>query len=658
MKWDIERALEALETLSIYDFAAKVEIMTGPKEGMMFDLDSSLIAKFVWPILFPDKDPEHEYDEIIITGPSQCGKTLSIMIPVAYMLGILGESVIFSAPVMSVVTSKWQSDIFPLFKHHPDLQGQLTGKNTEYAPLLQSTGSYQFSNQAFLRLISTQSGDRAKASFTSKNIVITEFGGISRVKSSEETDAIGQLKARTRAYGMKKRFILESTGTTTQGLVELKYHNGTRSTIHSPCPSCKELITPLRDDFILDISKPYFKCPKCENKIFERNRQAMIRKADIYHQNNINATDFSFRLPAFFNQFVDIQQFAREEYELSQLNPHSVASENKKRELLNFLWGEPYEVPEAEMLDISLLEQPDDTYTSRDTIRTRIPEWVTQVVLGADIQLRRHYWTLCGWGIKDEQLTAHVIDYGIYETDYDSVKDEQTKDQLVAQSLIDFITEMRQNYKIDLILTDIGYLFSSLILTTNKYGKKMRWYGAHGQPTGWRARSETYPTKSEYIVAQEFEDGQVAARKRDKAVYIRHESSMERYHLLELMRTGRYQLYTPNPSETHTEYITSLDSHFQVVSPETGEIKWDKRHGTSDHYLDSAILTLTAYKLLNPRFRFGAQESLAQTAGKLMVKSIINTERANEVKTALPPTPIAPNRRIVRPTRSNIRRRR
>lgn len=650
MRWNVDAILDSLDTLTIYDFASKVEIQTGPKAGQMFDMSSSLIAKYVWQVLFPEHDPEHEYDEVIITGPSQCGKTLSLMIPAAYILGVLGESLIFSAPVLPVITSKWQTDIFPLFRTHPALQGLLTGKALDTAPLLQSTGSYQFANQAFLRLISTGASDRAKASFTARNVIVTEFGGVTKTKTSEETDPIGQLKARTRSYGMRKRFILDSTGTTTKGIVEQRFLSGTQSTIRAACPHCHEKITPTRDDFRID-KEPRFECPKCAGKINEEARRRMIRAEQIHHAGGIDAPNFSFRLPAFFNQFVDLAQFAREEKQLAQEQPGSPAAENKKRELLNFLWGEAYEVPAPEELDISLLDQPDDAYTSRDTIRTRIPAWVETVVLGADIQLRQHYWTLCGWGKIDGKLTGHVIDYGKYQTGYEETRGELTKDQLVAQSLVNFITEMRGVYNIDLAITDIGYLFSSLILTTNRYGKKLRWFGAHGQPTGWRAKSEVYPRSSEYAVVQELEAAQVARRKKDKAIYVRHESSNERYHLLELFRTGRYQLFTPAPSETHTEYLTSLDSHFQIIDPLTGEVRWDKRHGTSDHYLDSAILTLTAYKLLNPAYRFGTDSNVGTAAA---TRSIIDTQHSAVARNTA--VPMRPGARKIQPRRI-IRRR-
>ncbi len=624
MRWDVGSILDSLDTPTIYEFAKKVEIQTGPKAGQMFDLNSSIIAKYVWRVLFPEGDPDHEYDEVIVTGPSQCGKTLSLMIPAAYILGVLGESLIFSAPVLPVITSKWQTDIFPLFRTHPALQGLLTGKALDTAPLLQSTGSYQFANQAFLRLISTGASDRAKASFTARNVIVTEFGGVTKTKTSEETDPIGQLKARTRSYGMRKRFILDSTGTTTKGIVEQRFLSGTQSTIRAACPHCHEKITPTRDDFRIE-GEPRFECPQCGGKINEVARRRMIRSEQIHHAGGIDAPNFSFRLPAFFNQFVDISQFAREEKQLAQEQPDSPAAENKKRELLNFLWGEAYEVPAPEALDISLLDQPDDAYTSRDTIRTRVPSWVEFVVLGADIQLRQHYWTLCGWGKLNGRLTGHVIDYGKYQTGYEETRGALTKDQLVSQSLVTFLTEMRGAYNIDLAVTDIGYLFSTLILTANRYGKKLRWFGAHGQPTGWRARSEVYPRSSEYTVVQELESAQVARRKKDKALYVRHESSSERYQLLELLRTGRYQLYTPAPSETHTEYLTSLDSHFQIIDPLTGEVRWDKRHGTSDHYLDSAILTLTAYKLLVPAYRFGTDSKVVTPSSS---RSIVDVPRA------------------------------
>lgn len=656
MRWNVDDILDSLDVLTIYDFAERTEVQTGPKAGQMFDLDSSPIAKYVWPVLFPTDKPTHEYDEIIITGPSQCGKTLSLMIPAAYIMGVLGESLIFSAPVLPVITSKWQTDIFPIFQSHPALQGQLTGKSLDTAPLLQSTGSYQFANQAFLRLISTGASDRSKASFTARNVFITEFGGITRTKTSEETDPIGQLKARTRAFGMNKRFVLDSTGTTTKGIVEQRFLSGTQTTIRSACPHCSEAVTPGRDDFSIDGDEPHFTCPKCNGKLNEVARQDMIRKEEAHHAGSLSAPNFSFRMPAFFNQFVDISQFAREEMAYAQLAKGSPASENKKRELLNFVWGEPYEIPEAQELEISLLDQPDDTYTSTEAIRTRVPDWVEYVVLGADIQLRQHYWTLCGWGRVDDKLMGHVIDYGKYQTGYEQVRDEVTKDQLVSQSLVDFITEMRAAHKINLTLTDIGYLFSSLILTANRFGSKLRWFGAHGQPTGWRAKTEVYPRRSEYKIRQEIEDGQVAQRKKDGALYIRHESSSERYHLLELLRTGRYQLFTPSPSEEHTEYLTSLDSHFQTVDPLTGEIKWDKRHGTSDHFLDSAILTLTAYKLLNPSYRFGSDMNVGTA------RSVVDSPRPRISPTVPGTAPergrTAPGRgsRIIR-SRRIIRRR-
>ena len=609
MNLNFNNLINNIELPDIYQFAEQqIIIPSGPKAGLSFDISMSPLAQHLWPVLFTSDLTK--YDTIVVTGPSQCGKTLTTIIASIYIMTILGESVIFSAPNLSILFGKWQQEIFPMFSSSPYLKGYLLDRSNQIAPKLSTTGAYIFTNGSCLRLLSTQSSDRAKSSYTSRNILITEFGGVRPVTTSEEADPLKQLKARCRAYtNVGYRFLLESTGTTTGGLVEQYYQKGTKSEISCECPNCHEWISPWRKDFVLNRDNPkasYAACPKCQFHITEDIRNEIIKQTKAIAQNP-NSNIYSMRMSGFLNRFTSIESLAKEELELQSLKEKSPAYESKLKEIQNFVWGEAYE-PKIDTVDMSLFDLGPEKMINPKLKRGDIPEWTDKITLGIDVGLKVCFWTMTCWGIKDEKLIAHISDYGIYHTKYESEGNIRAKDDIVIEGLTDLITTLKHHYSIDLILADIGYLFSSLIFWTNSNEKNMRIIGAHGTAlAGWRAKTERFPTSSEFKSIRDFEDGSVCYRVLDQMKYVRHTSHNERFYLTEMLRTGDLTLFELADPNGHHDFIKSLDSHFQVVD-ENGEIKWEKRSGSTDHHLDSAILTLTGYKVLNPTFQFANKE--------------------------------------------------
>ena len=612
MNLNLNNVIDQIDIPSIFTFAEKeVIIASGPRADMGFDLSISPIATHLWPILF--SNDLTRYDEIVITGPSQCGKTLSLIIPMIYLLTIMGESVIFAAPNYQILADKWQTEVYPLIASSPNLRSYLLDRKNDVAPKLSTTNSYLFRNGTNIRLISTQSADRAKSSYTARNLVITEFGGVKSQSTSEETDPLRQLKARCRSFSnVGYRFVLESTGTTVGGIVEQHYQKGTRSEICGQCPHCHNWVSPWRKDFHFNIDNPeqsYFECPSCQGIIDEPLRQTMIRNTQLITtvpESNI----FSMRLSGFFNHFSSIRNFAKEELELSTLVTGSSQHESKLKEIQNFVYGEPY-TPPLDNIDLSLFDIGPDKLSSKDYHRGDVPEWKENIVLGIDVQLRYQFWTLTAWGHDpndENKLIGHIIDYGIDHTRYEEEQHLRAKDTIVIESLNNLIQNLKGHYEIDLILADIGYLFSSLIFWTNSHEKDYRILGAHGIGIkSWRTRSEKLPTTNEIKVIRPFEDGAVCYRIVDQMKYVRHASPSERFFLTEMLRTNELTLFSISDPTGHEDYIKSLDSHFQIVSEE-GEIVWEKRKGSTDHHLDSAILTLTGYKILHPQYQFANKE--------------------------------------------------
>jgi len=108
--------------------------------------------------------------------------------------------------------------------------------------------SIQFTNGATLKFMSGGGGDKSRAGFTSRVVVITETDGMDQPgTTSRESDKITQLEARTRAYGSRKRVYMECTVSTEQGRTWREYQEGTASRIVLPCPDCKAWVSPERE---------------------------------------------------------------------------------------------------------------------------------------------------------------------------------------------------------------------------------------------------------------------------------------------------------------------------------------------------------------------------------------------------------------------------
>jgi hypothetical protein len=186
------------------------------------------------------------WSRCVATGPTQSGKTLAcFVIPLLYHLFEIGETVICGIPDMDMAADKWREVILPVIER------------SRYRRLLPRLGrgsrggrieAIQFRNGVTLKFMSGGGGDKSRAGFTSKVVVITETDGLDRAgKGSRESDKIKQLEARTRAYGNRKRIYLECTVSTEQGRTWQEYQSGTKSRILLPCPHCHAWVTPERE---------------------------------------------------------------------------------------------------------------------------------------------------------------------------------------------------------------------------------------------------------------------------------------------------------------------------------------------------------------------------------------------------------------------------
>ena len=213
----------------------EIVLPTGPCANFHFDVDTLPFSR-----LYLDALDSGRWSEVVTTGPQQCGKTLlGFVIPICYHLFEIVETIVVAVPALDGVSDKWNEDILPIIER------------TRYRDLLPLRGggsrggrvsAIRFRNGATLRWMTAGGGDKARASFTSRVLIVTETDGFDVAsETSREATKIKQLEGRTKAYGSRRMIYKECTVSIKEGHTWERYMAGTQSRILTPCPHCRRL---------------------------------------------------------------------------------------------------------------------------------------------------------------------------------------------------------------------------------------------------------------------------------------------------------------------------------------------------------------------------------------------------------------------------------
>ena len=420
LHWFLSRARPA-RVRTLREFAeSEIVIPDGPYEGRRFRCERQPYTR-LW---FDAVDSGH-WNRFVATGPTQSGKTLAcFLVPLLYHLFELGETVICGLPDMDMAADKWRENILPVIE------------KSRYRDLLPAHGggsrggkveAIQFMNGATLKFMSGGGGDKSRAGFTSRVVVITETDGMDQPgTSSRESDKVTQLEARTRAYGVRKRIYLECTVSTQAGRTWQEFQNGTTSAIQLPCPECSHWVTPERDHLLgwqtaasqaaaREVGK--FHCPDCGTAWSEPQRGVANRQARLIHAGQHTdalgtitgeprpTETLGFRWSAVNNLFLTAGDIAADEWRASR----SASEENAEREMRQFVWSLPV-VP----------SRWEETALQEETITHRLGTWPQGIIpadathLTAAIDLGKYlcHWSLVAWR---PEARCHVVDYGRIE---------------------------------------------------------------------------------------------------------------------------------------------------------------------------------------------------------------------------------------------------
>ncbi len=406
---------------SMREFAEhEIVIPDGPFEGRRFSCHRQPYTA-EWFRLVDSKN----WIRHVATGPTQSGKSLSaFVIPTLYHLFEYGETVICGLPDMDMASDKWQEDFLPAIER------------TRYRDLLPVKGrgskggkvsAIRFRNGTTLRFLSGGGGDKSRAGFTARVLVVTETDGMDTSSdSSREADKITQLEARTRAYGARRRIYMECTVSVEEGRTWREYKAGTESRLALPCPHCGSHVSPERDSLLGWQSaenvvearrRSAFYCPGCGQEWKEEHRRIANEQGVTLHRGQEMGPDrairgdspptetLGFRWSAVNNLFVTAGDVGADEWQATR----SANEDNAERELRQFVWAVPHIPPKLDLSSLSF-EQ-----ISRRVIaipRGIVPSDCLSLSAAIDIGKYLAHWIAIAW-CQEER--CHVVDYGRLE---------------------------------------------------------------------------------------------------------------------------------------------------------------------------------------------------------------------------------------------------
>ena len=395
----------------------EIVIPDGPFQGRRFRCDRQ-----PYTAMWFDAIDSGRWNRFCATGPTQSGKTLAaFVVPTLYHLFELGETVICAVPDLDMSGDKWREDFLPAIER------------TKYRDFLPRSGAgskggrvraLRFRNGATLRFMSGGGGDKARAGFTARVLVVTETDGMDEAGgTSREADKIAQLEGRTRAYGSRKRVYLECTVSIAEGRTWREYQGGTASKIYLPCPHCGEYVFPERDHLagwqgaateVEASAEASYYCPACGEVWSEKERARANLGGMLVHRGQeiepdgtirgeaVETNTLGFRWSAPNNLFLTAGDVGVDEWKAAQ----ALDEDNAEKELRQFVWALPYEPPTEE-------DTPLDPRQVRERFggypKGEIPTDSEFVTLGVDLGAKKSWWLGIAWR---PGAAGHIFDYG------------------------------------------------------------------------------------------------------------------------------------------------------------------------------------------------------------------------------------------------------
>ena len=413
----------------------EITIPDGRYKGRRFRVDRQPVAG-----LYLDAVDSGLWTRFNGTGPSQSGKTLCcFLIVLLFHLFEIRETVVLGLPDMDMAKDKWACDILPVMEC------------TRYREFLPKSGAgsqggtpraITMSNGATLRFMSAGGGDKSRAGFTTRVLIVTETDGFDEASpSSREGDKVSQLEARQASWPKAhRRTYFECTPTTPEGRTWRELTAGTNSRIAMPCPACGgwsvatntaadrgALIGWQGTESLKDAEEQArWCCQSCGAPWTDAVRAASMQRATLVHRGQEIGPDgeilgplpdtdtLGFRWGAVHNLFLPAATIAAAEWKAEKTKDESPDPEDVERVLCQFVHGLAYVGPD----DLTRLDPSKIKRRTASSPRGLVPAGTDFLTLGVDCGKFLVHYTLVAW-ISEPIPRSQIVDYGTLEVHSD-----------------------------------------------------------------------------------------------------------------------------------------------------------------------------------------------------------------------------------------------
>lgn len=591
----------------------EIVLPDGPHKGARFRVDRQPAARHVLNAcdLLPFK-------RRVITGPSQSGKTLaSYVIPTMYHLFEIGETVINGIPSLDMAGDKWREDLLPVIEasRYRDLL-PTSGKGSRSGS--SNLTEIKFRNGATLKFMGGGGGDKQRAGFTARVLVITETDGMDVTgNASREADKIAQLEARTRAYGERAEIYMECTVSTDTGRTWREYTEGTESKIVIPCPHCSLWVLPERANFggwqdaqneVEAGESAHFVCPECDGVIGDDDRPELLAKSRLIHAGQEITPDgevvgsirptktLGIRWSAFHNLFVSTDMLGSAEWRARNAND----SENAEREMNQFWWAQPVAADDID----SAIEPSAISRRVNGLARGVLPEGTVGLAFGVDVGKWKLHWTcLAGTAAG----TIEVIDYGIKDVASNDLGERRAIGQAL-DALHELCMKGWSGRSPDVRAYDSGYQGRGGGSNETIVYQKAHEHGDRVFPSkgfGYQQQSTYSPPKKSGDVREVASDRWHIKRLKDHRVRLLEfdadamKTALHGHATQDAGESGAFLLFNPENTSPeiwrrhHWGFVRELTAERAVnqVNSKTGRVTkvWEKIR-RNNHFLDSTVL--------------------------------------------------------------------
>ncbi len=595
---------------------AEIVLPNGPYAGRAYSC-----ATQPYSGLFFDAVDSGAWRRIVATGPTQSGKTLTcFVIPVLWHLFEIGETVICGLPDLDMAADKWNLDVRPVIER------------TRYREFLPTRGggsrggvpqAIQFTHGPVLRFMGGGGGDKQRAAFTSRVLVVTETDGMDEAgAASREADKLAQLEGRTRAFGQRARVYMECTLSIDTGRTYREISAGTNSRIALPCPHCRRWVTPERENLIgwADAASvpearrlSRFACPSCGRDWTDAQRSAANARGALVHRGQKiqrasrspgyrivgappETETLGFRWSAVNNQFATAGDLGVDEWEAAR----SDDEDNAEREMRQFVWALPVERTALDMTSL------DSGIVQRQVVpglaRGIAPPESEYLTIGVDLGKWLANWIAIAWAPNG---TGHIVDYGRFEVPSREIEVERA----VFIALNQFREFVDAGWRVgiedaltpDQVWIDSGYLPESVYAFCRGCSGQV-WRPAKGFGSGQDVGRRYYgrPQKTSPNVRHIGDHYHLTLQRKDRILLVETDSDHWKSYLHRRLATpdgehGRLTIFDAPPAE-HLSLAKQLTAERQIEEfvPGKGTLtRWEVIR-RENHYLDAGYLACAA----------------------------------------------------------------